>query len=214
MILTFNDIISTSDYVLLNIFNFPYLKNEECSKLLDTVFSQSIIRHEGSMQKYTIDVTSVLKDFLYNRCIPELTPIISNLFYNGNNCLFTVYTAHIICYSYEGEGEKNLKIHTDDSDITVNITLESTDLEGCEVQFHGTTMFANTELIKHFGRAQRGIGSYSTQRIAMKVGECVLHQGNHPHQTLQIKRGVRKALIIWLKKNINININKNDDRSM
>lgn len=198
--MTPEDIITHSESTaVLNVFCFPYISHGECDKMVRLALENSNKLHNGSMQKYTIDIVDVFGDFIKEELLPELVPCINKLFYFGKENQYTVYTAHVICYASSSSGEKDLKLHVDDSDITVNITLEANDLEGCEVEFFGTTEYGNNSL-RSFERLRNKIHPEQGNKIQMDVGNCLIHRGNHPHQTLLIRRGTRKALIIWLKK--------------
>jgi hypothetical protein len=198
--MTPEDIISNSESTLvLNVFGFPYIPRGECEQMVSIALQNTANVHHGSMQKYTIDVVETFGQFIKEKLLLELTPSINKLFYFGEENQYQVYTAHVICYSSAPPGEKSLKLHVDDSDITVNITLEANDLDGCEVEFFGTTEYGNNSL-RRFERLRNKIHPEQGNRIQMDVGRCMIHRGNHPHQTLPIRRGTRKALIVWLKK--------------
>lgn len=201
--LTTESVLSASEgTILLNILKFPFLSQDDC-KSIDSLIERNQTSHAGSMQKYTIDVLTSLNNFLQNICLKELIPIINELFYFGKSNEYEIYTAHLILYKFNGEGEKSLKLHTDDSDITVTITLETDELEGSELEFMGTSEYGNAKLVKNFDRIRKSIqSSLESHKISLKSGDCLIHRGNHPHQTTVIKHGSRKTLVIWLKKKL------------
>jgi hypothetical protein len=196
------DIVSTSENsVLFNVFQLPLLSNEKCQELTKTILAHRHTHpHEGSMQKYTVNVSSFLGDFL-KETLENLIPSINNLFYFGKETAFSLYTAHAVYYSAEGEGEKELRTHVDDSDITINITLMTESLSGCEVRFLDSTEYGNEFCIKHFGKMKEKLDAgMHLHSIKPEVGTCLLHFGHHPHLTSPIYSGKRLSLILWLKK--------------
>jgi hypothetical protein len=199
---TLESILATSESsVLANIFQIDYLSKENCEALTQKILAHRHSHpHEGSMQKYTVDVTSFLDDFL-QKCLADLTPIVNALFDFGQPTKYTLYTAHAIVYNATGEGEKALKCHVDDSDITINLTLHTENLNGNELRFLQTTPYGNDLCLRQFERMRVKQNTTSTlTSLTPKPGWCVLHRGNHPHETSLIQSGQRLALILWLKK--------------
>jgi hypothetical protein len=202
--MSIEQILSTSENSLLfNVFQMPFLSEEQCEELATKVLAHRYSHpHAGSMQKYTVDVTSFLSDFL-NDTVKTLTPSINDLFYFGNPNEYSIYTAHAILYSANGEGEKSLGIHRDDSDITVNITLQTKNLKGCDIGFADSTEYGNTYCIENFGKLKAKLDAHcSVNTVHPTVGGCILHRGEHPHSTFSIQEGSRMALIVWLKKKL------------
>jgi hypothetical protein len=201
--MSLQNIVSTSETsVLFNVFQLPFLSKEKCVELTTTILAHRYSHpHEGSMQKHTIDVTSFLNDFL-KETLHRLVPSINDLFYFGKQHTFHLYTAHAIYYSAEGEGEKGLNTHVDDSDVTINLTLMTESLSGSEVRFLDSTDYGNDYCKQHFGRMKEKLDAgMHLHSIAPEVGTCLLHYGNHPHLTSPIYTGKRLSLILWLKKN-------------
>ena len=202
--MTIEDIISTSENsVLFNVFQMPYLTGEECDSLAKKVLENRYSHpHEGSMQKYTVDVTPFLGEFLTN-IMEKLTPIINELYYFGKGNTYSLFTAHAILYSADGQGERSLGLHVDDADVTVNLTLQTENLKGCEIGFMDSTEYGNDYCITNFGRAKAKLdGGCHVHTVVPEVGTLLFHRGNHPHRTFYIQQGSRIALILWLKKRI------------
>lgn len=131
----------------------------------------------------------------------ELIPRINELFDKSERVVYDLYTAHAILYNAEGQGEKKLKLHVDDSDVTINFTILADNLEGSELEFVGATPYGNAHCEKHFERQRIAASQQQTvTRLKLSVGECLLHRGSHPHQTTLITKGARIAIIIWLRK--------------
>ena len=158
--------------------------------------------HDGSMQKYTVDATTILGDVLYNRILKDLTPTINMLFDFDQPQSYSLYSAHAIIYSASGEGEKGLSLHVDDSDITVNITLHASNLCGSELSFTDTTEYGNEFCLKNLDKMRQKIeNTFTVTQFKTTVGNCILHRGSHHHSTTGIYTGERITLILWLKKN-------------
>jgi len=150
MTATMESILETSERTaLINVFQFPFLTETECQGITNTILENRYrLPHDGSMQKHTVDATTILGDILHNRILKDLTPTINMLFDFDEPQSYTLYTAHAIIYSASGEGEKGLSLHVDDSDITVNITLHSSNLTGSELSFTDTTEYPPPALLK------------------------------------------------------------------
>jgi hypothetical protein len=185
--------------ILFNVFTFPFLSNTDCESILGLVKSAPAKEMAGSYQKHTVEVGGVLSELLYTRLLPTLLPHIRDLFNFGRETNYELYLAQVITYSPGPDGEKSLKLHVDDSDITVNIPLYVEDLEGSEVEFFGATAFGNHHCLTTLAKHQRKISAVDNFKIVPRQGLCILHRGSHPHQTHPIRAGTRKTLILWLK---------------
>lgn len=152
------------------------------------------------MQKHTIDTMKFLPEKM-NSIVKTLEPTICMLYNFGKTASYKIYSAHAIVYDAQYTGEKELVLHTDDSDITVNITLNTEDLEGTEINFMNTTPFMNDYCLRYLEKTRKKL-DLQTQflRIKPRAGWCILHRGDHPHETDRIWKGRRLTLIIWLKK--------------
>jgi hypothetical protein len=81
--------------------------------------------------------------------------------------------------------------HTDPSDITINMCLEtSDDIEGSQVKFYGTKNLHDLPPLKD--------DSASAFLVKQRPGYATIHWGDHPHETLPIKRGRRTNIIMTL----------------
>ena len=201
---TMESILETSEQTaLINVFQFPFLTDTECQSMTSTILENRYrFPHDGSMQKHTVDATSILGDILYTRILKDLQPTINMLFDFNQPQTYSLYTAHAIIYSASGEGEKALSLHVDDSDITINLTLHTSKLSGSELSFTNTTEYGNDFCLKNLDKMRQKIdNTFTVTQIRTTVGNCILHRGSHPHSTTGIYTGERIALILWLKKN-------------
>lgn len=189
--------------VLLNIFQFPFLSKAECDEMAHVLRAHRATHsHGGSMQKYTVDATRLMSSFVKKRIVKEVVPIVNALFDFGKPVEYLLHTAHAVMYSAQDEGEKSLKLHRDDSDITLNITLAATNLAGNEICFVGTLPFGNDSCVQAFEKMRKRLDDGHTPHPVEppKEGHCLLHRGDHPHSTNAIEQGDRMALIVWLKR--------------
>lgn len=98
---------------------------------------------------------------------------------------------------YSPEANQILKLHRDDSDVTLNICLErSDDLEGTEVVFHGTEGLKHPKL-NHTPTFM----PYDKAKTLVNVpkGWVAIHRGCHAHETTPLRQGHRLSVICWFK---------------
>jgi hypothetical protein len=193
---------SSDHTALINVFQFPFLSDEECRGITKTVLDNRYrFPHDGSMQRHTVDATHILSDVLYDRVLKDLVPAINTLFDFGQAQSYSLFSAHAIIYSANGTGEKSLSLHVDDADITVNITQQSSNPSGCELSFRGTTEYGNAFCTANLEKKRQKIeGTCAVTQVKLATpGICILHRGSHPHFTTAICGGERIALILWLK---------------
>ena len=81
------------------------------------------------------------------------------------------------------EHQNRLVVHTDDSEITLNVGLGD-DFDGGELQFWGLRDEDDPQLL----------GTYSPV-----PGRALLHAGRHFHQVTRVTKGERYALILWAR---------------
>jgi hypothetical protein len=185
--------------ILINVFQFPLLTQDQCENITKIILNNiNNYPHYGSMQKHTVDITTLLADFIQDY-IPLITSKINEFYDFGKKIPYFIYTAHSILYKANGAGEKALSIHTDDSDITVNIPIHMKDLLGSELRFMGSTPYGNSIYERHFEK-YRIKDPIAVNSISHKLGSYVIHRGEHPHETSAIYNGERIALVFWLKR--------------
>lgn len=185
--------------VLINVFQYPLLSHHDCENLTKIlVNNRYTYPHDGSMQKHTLDISNLLADFI-QQYMPLITSKINDLYDFGEKIRYSVYTAHSIFYSADTNGEKALSMHTDDSDITVNIPIHMKNLLGSELRFIGSTPYGNSICKTHFEK-NRIKQPLAVNSVSHNLGSYVLHRGDHPHEISAIYSGERIALVFWLKR--------------
>ncbi len=88
-------------------------------------------------------------------------------------------------YAASGEKDKDLSVHVDDSELTINLCLGKEGFEGGEVFFLG--MQGKPIQMENYGE------------IEHEIGRCILHDGKHMHGSKTLLKGERTNLIIWLR---------------
>lgn len=91
---------------------------------------------------------------------------------------------HSFIVQYRPDGDLSLDMHTDDSEITLNVCITE-DFEGGILDFCG----------------QRGLPDHRVHSEALvhRLGYGVLHLGEQRHGAREIKTGERDNLILWFK---------------
>ena len=155
---------------------------EELSK----VTPLSIFAEDGSYAQYR----NILEesDFPFGSILETIAPILEKNFVDSVNEL-RLDDAFAIHYS-EQHRDTTVNLHTDPSDITVNLCLgRSADLEGSEVLFHGK------ERLKQ-GEDDKNTGEYSRFRVGAIAGYATIHWGRHPHEVTTLVKGSRTNVVL------------------
>lgn len=94
--------------------------------------------------------------------------------------------------SYEEGSNQNLRRHVDKCLFTLNLFLEaSEDLKGTEVRFHGLKRLLTNDSVED-GPEMFDFNSFAP-------GTVLMHWGQHEHETLPWKGGVRSSVILWFR---------------
>jgi len=141
--------------------------------------------HTNTLHRYSVDVTK--SSFPHKKIFTFCTPWISTLWkIEPTNLKF--HGGFIIHY---GEGTNDsLKLHTDDSDITINFCLYA-NCEGSQVHFFGKKP---TAIMQPQFDLDRTIHIQTHSRWAL------IHLGSHQHETTPIIEGDRWNVVLWYKK--------------
>lgn len=165
------------------IFSFPLLRDECCVKLIEEIehFQQTGLpaRRPNSMNNYGLVLTEIgLKPSLdaLQACIHPLAralfPVEGETF-DGH---------HSFCVSYKPDEDRGLDMHTDDSDVTLNVCL------GKEFEAAGLSFCGDMGTPDHRKESFR----YSHVK-----GTALLHLGRRRHGADDICSGHRVNLIMW-----------------
>ncbi|CAE7775239.1 OGFOD2 [Symbiodinium microadriaticum] len=92
------------------------------------------------------------------------------------------YRAFTVLYDAEKDGDRELAMHYDNAEITLNVNIGGT-WEGGQVAFYGLATREETEAIE----------------VALHRGHGVLHAGLELHKAQPITQGRRHNLIMWCR---------------
>ena len=91
--------------------------------------------------------------------------------------------------------EKALKLHVDDSLITINLCLGVEGFAGSELLFTGH----QPTCLPAITRAQHSLRLPATHEFEVmpRAGHALIHFGRHPHRTVPIRSGERDNWVLW-----------------
>jgi hypothetical protein len=144
----------------------------------------NIHKSENSMHTYTCD-TSLLNSDIQN--INERLWYFVREYYELWDSKKPEYHGGFSLI-YNSSYEKKLDLHMDDSLYTVNLCLQTTDLEGSEIVFSGSKSNCFSK-------------KYNSKNIFALPKEdfMYIHLGTHFHQTNQLISGERINIVLWYK---------------
>ena len=119
----------------------------------------------------------------------------ADTYFNDLGGPLELFTAFAIWYKHDdGLANSGLRLHQDDSDLTVNLALLS-EQDGCKVRFEGAQhlTLAGSSLSN-----RAGVYTPFTE-VDVPPGYALLHRGRHPHHVTPIEAGERWSLILWYK---------------
>lgn len=177
------------------VMSFPVFNFEFCDKFLEEVdnyYASGLpIRRPNSMNKYGLTVNEIglepsITHFQQHYILP-----LAKLLYPKQGAAF--HTHHSFTVEYKAGHDVGLDMHSDDSDVTLNVCL------GREFKGAGLTFCGQLGKPNH--------RQFSTQ-YQHKRGRAVIHLGSKRHGADDITHGERNNLIIW---NYNLDYRQTDD---
>eukprot|EP01060_Flectonema_neradi_P013208 TRINITY_DN19986_c0_g1_i1.p1 TRINITY_DN19986_c0_g1~~TRINITY_DN19986_c0_g1_i1.p1 ORF type:complete len:457 (+),score=70.41 TRINITY_DN19986_c0_g1_i1:68-1372(+) len=168
------------------VWSCPLLKKEFCEVILDELQnideSNISVTRPNTMNNYGVVLGLIgLEQSLHHFVEGYLVPLVKCLF---SEIADTVDASHIFTIKYREGLDLGLDMHTDDSDITINVCLGRV-FEGSGLQFCGFM-------------GQEGHRKASA-KIKHSIGRCLIHLGRLRHGADDITSGERQNLIIWLR---------------
>lgn len=165
------------------VYSFPLLTDETCDRLFCEVeaFQASGLpaRRPNSMNNYGVILNEIgLRESL-SALQAHLAPLARALFPIEGASLDR---HHSFCVSYKAHEDAGLDMHTDDSDVTVNVCL------GKEFKAAGLTFCGDVGAPDH---------RQESKRYAHTRGRAVMHLGRRRHGADDITEGHRLNLVMW-----------------
>ncbi|MCO4770293.1 MAG: hypothetical protein KDA24_09710 [Deltaproteobacteria bacterium] len=142
----------------------------------------------NSMHSYGLLAADLALDPLIAELLARVfVPLTSGLFPEVDATGLDHHHGFVVHY---GEGwERDLSLHVDDSEVTVNICL-GREFEGGDLLMSGRRCAAHVE-----DRDRPG----ERYPVAQEPGFAIIHAGMHRHEALPLTRGERLNLIVWCK---------------
>jgi hypothetical protein len=164
----------------------------------------------GSMHKYGTELESC-HNVLVAEMVGVLAPIIEMVFLSrcppsvappagaSAASLHWPHSAHAIGYGTAGARERTLKLHVDDSDITINLCLGTEDFTGSELSFTGWQPVTWPAIAAAQRRLHRDptAADKELQGVRPRAGRALIHRGSFPHRTSPIVSGERFNWVLW-----------------
>ncbi|CAD7930323.1 unnamed protein product [Amoebophrya sp. A25] len=167
-----------------NVYAFPLFTDEFCDLLVHEVrgvhASQLKVQRPNSMNNYGVILNDVGLEPLMDS-IQELLRPLGEARFGAAGSNWDGHHSFIVQYS--PAKDTHLDMHTDDSDVTINISLGIGEFAGSEVRFCGKMGEADHRKNKCVWRNRKGI--------------AIMHLGRHRHGAMDILEGERMNLIIW-----------------
>ena len=96
---------------------------------------------------------------------------------------------HAFTVAYSAKMDKNLSLHEDNSELTVNYCMGPDDFKGSRVKFKGVRCRAHGTVKKFIKKEE-----YWYTNVP---GRAVIHMGRHYHRAENVKSGSRQNIIIF-----------------
>lgn len=142
--------------------------------------------HTNTLHGYSVDVHK--SSFPHAKVLAFCEPWIKSVWEIPEESLH-LHGGFII--KYGAGGDSNLKLHVDDSDITINFCLFEEECEGSQIRYYGKMA---TAISKPQVDIHRNI------LIQPRAKWALIHLGSHQHETMPIIKGIRWNVVLWYKK--------------
>lgn len=165
------------------VYSFPLLSDEACERLASEVenFLATGLpaRRPNSMNRYGLILNEIGLRLSLDALQSAIWPVARSLFpiegeeFNNH---------HSFCVSYKPDEDRGLDMHTDDSDVTLNVCL------GHEFVASGLTFCGDMGAADH---------RQTSLQYQHRRGRAVMHLGRRRHGADDISEGHRLNLIMW-----------------
>ena len=167
----------------MQVYSFPLLSDDACERLANEVeaFLATGLpaRRPNSMNRYGLIVNEIGLRPSLDALQSAVWPVARSLFpleaeeFNNH---------HSFCVSYKPDEDRGLDMHTDDSDVTLNVCL------GREFVASGLTFCGDMGAVNH---------RQASLQYQHRLGRAVMHLGRRRHGADDISEGHRLNLIMW-----------------
>lgn len=134
------------------------------------------------MNAYGLVLNDIGLEPFFDRVLQQVLQPLSMLLFRDSTAGHALDHHHSFMVSYGVDKDRHLDMHTDDSEVTLNVNLID-DFTGSSLTFCG--------LFGTVGRRKHQI-SYAHKR-----GRAVIHAGLHTHGAAPLKSGTRHNLVVW-----------------
>ena len=150
---------------------------------------QSVFFEDGEYAQYR----NVLEDpaFPLDKICACLGPALS--YFDRSLTDLDLDDAFVIHYNTNHQ-DTTVKIHTDPSDITVNLCLARESVQGSEILFYGRSELSGSVPCECNDDDKSDIF-----RVEPIPGSAMVHYGSHPHETLPLRAGQRTNCVITFR---------------
>ena len=144
------------------------------------------VRQPNSMNNYGIPLYENGMQKFFDDLVTKKIHQLSSQFFRDHGG-HDLRVSHAFTVNYSKGEDTHLDMHTDDSDVTVNVCLGDSDFVGGALAFCGMQN-------QHSHRRIRYVHNH-------EIGRAVIHSGKRRHGALPIASGRRINLVMWLKSN-------------
>lgn len=141
----------------------------------------------NSMHRYGMILSEIGFEEPIRELCEHLYPILAPLYPELHSDRLDGHHAFLVSYSNR-EGDRDLGFHVDNSEVTLNLTLE-THGEGGELYFHGRRC-------EHHRQMPHRVEEEAI--VKHQLGGLLIHAGAHRHGVYPINNGRRRGIIVWL----------------
>lgn len=178
-----------------DLYQTPLFSEEGCLRLLSELEAFNVwanrfqvdITPPNSMHKYGLILSQLGFEPAMTELFEYLKPMLAPLFPDVGSASLDSHHGFIVSYSTK-RGDTDLGFHVDNSEVTLNITLQTEGVGG-ELYFQGRRCEVHRQM-PH--RAKEEFV------VRHETGSLIIHTGAHRHGVYPINDGSRTGIIMWL----------------
>ncbi|GMH91664.1 hypothetical protein TrST_g13831 [Triparma strigata] len=175
------------------VYTFELFPQEFCEQLVNIIdaFEETTLprRRPNTMNNYGLVLTEIGLEAYATSLLEKVIAPLSARLWPEEIFSTSLDAHHTFCVEYRaeelGKGDRNLDMHHDASEVTLNVCLGRGEFSASGLRFCG-----------EFGRADH---RQSKLQLQHSLGRAVLHLGRHRHGADDIASGERVNLIVWAR---------------